>query len=138
MRVILIFFFLVASISLLLNSSMAGAGGVPLKYISSCEIDLNGDDVLDIAILVETVRGQELIVLLQTEKGYDSYLLSDDKPGMFLSCHFGETVAETKAGNGAGRTFETPGTFIELAQPEGASVAYYWNSSGFSEVWTSD
>jgi len=29
--------------------------GEPLKYISSCEIDLNNDDQPDIALLVETL-----------------------------------------------------------------------------------
>ncbi len=130
----------IVAMMLLVSSLGAGEGGTPLKYISSCEIDLNGDDELDIALLVETVRGHELIVLLHSEDGYTSYLLSEDKPGMFLSCHFGDTVTETKAGNGpeAGKVFDTPGAYLELAQPEGASVAYFWNGADFSEVWTSD
>jgi len=48
--------------------------GQPLKYINSCEIDLNGDSESDVALLVETVRGRELIVLLKTVAGYNSFV----------------------------------------------------------------
>jgi hypothetical protein len=41
--------------------------GMPLKYISSCELDLNNDNQTDIAMLVETVRGRELIILMTEE-----------------------------------------------------------------------
>jgi hypothetical protein len=112
--------------------------GVPLKYISSCEIDLNNDKQVDIALLVETVRGRELIVLLQTADGYKAYLLMRGKNGMHLSCHFGKNIKETCAGSGTGRVYETPGTYIQLTQPEASSIAYFWDKDGFKEVWTRD
>jgi hypothetical protein len=115
--------------------------GQPLKYISSCEIDLNADGEADIAILVETVRGWELIALMKTSDGYNSYVVTDNRKGMYLYCHYGYTVTEfpfddTKSE--AERTYKTPGTFLELVYPESSAVAYFWNGNGFTEVWTSD
>jgi hypothetical protein len=102
-------------------------------------LDLNNDREPDIALLVESLEGPQLIVLMQTEKGYDAYVLSR-RQGMYLSCHFGKFIKETSAGAGKkeGRTYETPGTYVQLSQPEGAAVAYYWNGRGFTEVWTAD
>ncbi len=114
--------------------------GVPLKYISSCELDLNNDNEPDIAILVETIRGRELIVLMRTGNGYNTFVVARDKANMFLSCHFGKYVKETGAGKGgkSRKVYETPGTYIQLTQPESSSVVYFWTGKGFKEVWTSD
>ena len=115
--------------------------GQPLKYLSSCEIDLNADGEADIAMLVETVRGRELLVLMRTEDSYDTYVVSDDKPMMYLYCHYGFTVTEfpfDDTSSVADRTYKTPGTYLELVYPEASAVAYFWNGSGFTEVWTSD
>lgn len=123
------------------ESSRNPGSGTSLKYISSCEIDLDRNGEADIALLVETVRGRELIVLLKTEKGYNTYLVSTDKPTMYLSCSYGNTVRKTVAGEGhdsVGQVYETPGAYLELYQPECCSVAYFWNGSGFTEAVTSD
>jgi hypothetical protein len=115
--------------------------GMPLKYLSSCEIDLNVDGEADIAMLVETVRGWELIALMKTAVGYDTYVVSDDKDGMYLYCYYGFTVTEFPFDDTltvAERTYKTPGTYLELVYPEASAVAYFWNGSGFTEVWTSD
>lgn len=119
--------------------SLTGSGN-PLKYISSCELDFNNDDESDIALLVETLRGHELIVLTRSGEGYNAYVLSKEASNMHLSCHFWKFIKETSAGKGEkeGRTHKTPGTYIKLAHPEGSSAAYFWNGSGFKEVWTSD
>jgi hypothetical protein len=111
---------------------------MPLKYISSCELDLNNDGELDITLLVETLNGRELIVLIRKAEGYKAFVLSKDKPNMHLSCHFGKSVKETIAGNRKGRIFKTNGTYIKLTQPESSSIAYFWDNSGFKEVWTGD
>lgn len=125
-----------------LNSySYAETGtGMPLKYISSCELDFNNDDKSDIALLMETNRDRELIVLLSTTSGYNACLVSKDKPNMYLSCHFGKTVKETSAGKGKeeGMIYRTNGTYLQLTQPEGSSVVYFWDGNGFKEIWTSD
>ena len=115
--------------------------GQPLKYINSCEIDLNGDSESDVALLVETVRGRELIVLLKAAAGYSAFVLATDKPSMYLSCHLGKTVTETVAGLGhktMGKVYQTPGAYLELSEPEGARLAFFWNGTGFQEVWTAD
>ncbi len=115
--------------------------GTPFKYISSCEIDLDGDDILDIAQLIETIRGRELIVLIKDSSGYDAFLI-DDKVSekMYLSCHFGHTIKTTTAGSGDPKEeiINTPGAYLKLYYPEGPSYGYYWNGKGFSEAWLSD
>ena len=113
--------------------------GAPVKYISSCDIDLNNDGASDIALLIETIRGRELIVLIKTSNGYEPFLMSDID-NMNLSCHFGKTITETKAGIGkrSGKIHNTQGTYIKLTLPEGSSLVYFWNGVGFEKVWTSD
>src|SRR3989344_6207147 len=108
--------------------SLTGSGS-PLKYISSCELDFNNDDEPDMALLVETLRSRELIVLMKTDKGYDAYVLSKGASNRHLSCHFGKFIKETSAGKGKKeeKTHKTPGTYIKLAHPEGPSAAYFWN-----------
>lgn len=141
MRKYIIFFIGLFVISYLSNNAYAIDGsGIPLKYISSCEIDLNNDNESDIVLLVETSTERELIVLMKTARGYSAYLVSKGKPDMYLSCHFGRTVTETTAGKrkGAAKVYTTLGTYIQLEQPEGSSVVYFWNGKEFQEVWTSD
>lgn len=133
-------FFIFFVIGLVTNSLSEVGSGEPLKYIESCELDLNNDGDPDIAFLVETLKGRELIVLLGTKDGYKAFLLSRGKPNMYLSCHFGKYVEETAAGKGKekGKIYKTNGTYLKLTQPEGSSVAYFWNKDKFQEVWTSD
>lgn len=123
-----------------LYSSAETGAGMLLKYISGCELDLNGDNNADITLLLETTNGRQLIVLLSNSKGYNAFILSKDKPNMSLSCHFGKSIKETAAGKGKkdGREYHTLGTYIQLKQPEGSSVVYFWHQNGFKEVWTSD
>lgn len=122
------------------NSYAEIGSGMPVKYISSCELDLNNDNRPDLALLVETSKGRELIVLMRNESGYNSFLVSKGKPDMHLSCHFGKSIKETPAGKGKEKrkVYQTLGTYIQLTQPEGSSVAYFWNGKGFKEVWISD
>jgi len=125
---------------LILNSQCEAGNGEPLKYIGGCQIDINNDGESDIALLVETLKGWELIVLLKTTDGYKAFLLSRGKPNMYLSCHFGNYIKATTAGRekGSGKVYKTNGTYIKLSQPEGASVAYFWEKNKFQEVWLSD
>lgn len=127
-------------ICLSINAYSITGDGNPLKYISSCEMDFNNDNEPDIALLVETlIGGRQLIVLMKTKSGYDAYyVVGKDLQNMHLSCHFGKIVKETTAGEKGGRVFKTSGTYLKLSQPEGASVAYFWDGKKFKEVWTSD
>jgi hypothetical protein len=111
--------------------------GDPLKYISSCELDFNNDGQPDIALLVETLLGRQLIVLMKAEKGYNAFIVSQGKERMHLSCRFGKTISESETITNA-KVYKTPGTYIVLYEPEGASIAYFWNGSGFTEVCTGD
>jgi len=116
------------------------ASGSPLKNISSCQLDFDGDNESDIALLVETFKSIELIALIKTAKKYNAYILSNVALNMRLSCHIGRFVKETSAGKGKKEStiHKTHGTYIKLAHPEGSSVAYFWNGTGFTEVWMSD
>lgn len=122
------------------RDAAAGAGtGAPLKYISSCEIDLNNDNNPDLAILAETLLGREIIVLIRHPAGYNAYQISA-KVNMILSCHHGKAVTETQAGKGkrSSVVHNTPGAYIKMTLPEGSAVVYFLSGNGFKEVWTSD
>ena len=131
---------LVLVVSLFVAVAQAWTGdGMPFKYISSCEIDLNKDELSDFVLLAEFISGRRLIVFLANKKGeFDSYTLSKDKSGMHLACHFGTDLKETLTGSGKGRTFKTNGTYISLTKPEASSVAFFWTKEKFEEVWTAD
>src|SRR6266581_5391582 len=80
------------------NATSSSGNGNPLKYISSCELDLNNDGESDVVLLVETLRGRELVVLMKTKAGYDAYEVAKVAPSMHLSCHFANLLKETEAG----------------------------------------
>lgn len=112
--------------------------GMPFKYISSCEIDLNGDQKSDKALLIEGLSGRELIALIANPKGYDTHVVTTGKPHMFLSCKIGNEVTETISGGGNGKVFKAPGAYLTLVKPESSAVAYIWKKNSFQEVWTAD
>ncbi len=112
--------------------------GMPFKYISSCELDLNGDQVSDKALLIEGLKGRELIALISKGKSYDTFVVSTGKENMFLNCKLGSEVKETIAGGGKGRIIKTPGAYLELVKPESSSVTYVWTNKSFKEIWTAD
>jgi len=122
-----------------ITKSIAHGNGLPIAYISSCEIDLDGNDKSDVVILAETTRGIELIALLKSERGYDGYILATDVSEMMLSCKYGDEVALSKVySNEEDKVYKTAGAYIELTQPECCSRAYVWNDSEFVEISTSD
>ena len=114
--------------------------GRPLKFISSCNLDLNNDGSDDIALLVETDSGRELIILVRKPEGFDAFLISNVAQYEYLSCYYGDSLQETSVGKGnkKGRVFKTPGAYVELAHPEGPSRAYFWNGKDFTEVQIAD
>jgi hypothetical protein len=116
--------------------------GFPARYLAPCEADLSGDGQPDLALLIETVRGTELIALVSGESNpYRAFLLlrhnQSSKPGI-LACEYDDEVRETRAGRGTGRVFRTPGAYVHLVWPESSSVAYVWLKDTFVEVWTGD
>lgn len=112
--------------------------GMPLKFISSCEADFNGDGKADKALLLEGLNGRELIALIATSTGYNSFVLSKGRPNMFLSCKISSEVKESSAAGGAGKVYKTKGAFIELIKPESSAVAFLWEKNSFKEIWTAD
>lgn len=113
--------------------------GAPAKFLTSCEIDLNGDKQADLVLSVVTVRGLEVIALMASGETYKGFVLSKNHPPeMRLSCEFGESVKETSAGssNRRPRIVRTPGAYVELSLPEGSSFAYVWTGTGFVQIAT--
>ncbi len=114
---------------------------LPMKYISSCEFDLNNDKKADMVILLESIQGKELIALIQTNNNYQSHLLWRGLPKstMHLKCEQQKfTVKETSAAGGLGRVFETNGSVITLFKPESSSFSYFIKNGKFIEVVTAD
>lgn len=134
-------FYFLGLVSILCFSSLSQGytgDGMPFKYISSCEIDLNGDGKSDKALLLEGINGRELLALMAKPKGYEAVVVSTGKENMFLNCKVGAEVKETLAGSGKGKAFKTPGAYLELVKPESSSVAFIWKKDSFQEVWTAD
>jgi hypothetical protein len=131
----------IISIGFYSHSFSEEGNGTPLKYISSCELDLNNDNQTDIAMLVETVRGREVIVLLTVQPNvYKAYVIPVEQatPNIYMNCRFGKFIKEFSGGKKKGKAYTTPGTYIELFQPESSARAYFWDGKGFKEVLTSD
>jgi len=111
--------------------------GLPLKYISSCEIDFNKDKRSDIVFLVETLSGYELIALARDKSGYEVSVLSRGNHGthLQLSCNLGGFVwgiPKQKEGNQQKKRYKTSGVYITLKQPEGAEEAFIWSENHFN------
>ncbi len=112
--------------------------GSSVKMVSGCEIDLTGDSRVDMALAVETSRGNEAIALIASSRGYTAVVLSRDHGAVVLRCERGKSVRETSAGSGRGRVVPTLGTYLVVDQLEGAKAAYLWNGKKFVEVWIAD
>ncbi|MEZ4320771.1 MAG: hypothetical protein R3F61_25035 [Myxococcota bacterium] len=114
--------------------------GQPLKYVSSCELDLDQNGAADIVMLVETVRGRELVALLTTDAGFDAHVIErlPASNGMHLRCSLERTLVASVAADNGGEAHETPGGYIELFKPESGSRSFYWRGDGFVTVVTGD
>ncbi len=120
----------------ILMSSHSVQSQTPPKTISSCQIDLNNDGSLDVAYLVRDKAATALKVKMG--KSEKEIALSTRVGEMNLFCRKGSTVKQTEAGSLGGKTFKTPGAYVELIQPEGASIVYFWTDKQFREIWTSN
>ena len=120
-----------------------GNEGLPIKFIQGCEADLNQDGVNDIALLYETSKNIELLVLLSdTSGGYTNFLISRDHVKYLnMYCQYGKQITETISGEGKKnkiKTHVTNGVYLVLMQPESSSRAFYWKDDKFIQVWMSD
>lgn len=117
------------------------ANCLPVKYISSCQVDLNNDNIKDIVFLAETVRGIELMILLtKGNSGYETHVISKYKSIARMSCHYGSYIIKSKAGPGKNtRRISIPfGTYIKLTFPEASAVVYFLDGNDIKEVWIAD
>lgn len=101
-------------------------------------MDINGDGKKNKALLVDASDGRNLVVLTRSGCGYEAYVVAARIGNMGLYCRHGHAVVQAEALGEKKEEHATPGAFVEQKQPEGASVAYSWNGSGFTEVWISD
>ncbi len=114
-----------------------------VECLAACEIDLTGDGEPDTVLYLRSDTGQRLVILVETAAGLSASSWRVREHGvenLLLTCRHGSTLWETQAGPGkrTRKEHRTPGAFVELSQPEGGAVAYYWNGHGFTEVWTAD
>lgn len=115
--------------------------GLPLAYSGGCFLDLDGDGTRDLAMLLETNRGRDLLVLMARGDGYEAYVVRSDVGNLLLTCHWGESVTESPVVAEEGRepqTYEINGTYLRLTLPESSSAVYFWRDGGFIEAVTSD
>ena len=118
--------------------------GSPIKFISSCELDLNKDGQADLVFLIESLAGRELIVNLREDFiKFKAYSLFRAPPGngMHLSCELNvNEVKETSssAGNRPGKVHKTNGAVIRLRKPEASETVFYWQKNEFKQVTTID
>jgi hypothetical protein len=112
----------------------------PLKYISGYELDLDNDGTLDIATLIETNKGIELIVILQKKSKNITYRLYEGNYSPILSYKFKNTVLETAAGPGKRKPIKHKihGVYLALSFPESSSIAFFWDKDHFQEISISD
>jgi hypothetical protein len=128
--------FTISIISLILASNET----IPLKYISGCQIDLDKNGETDLALILESSNGSELIVLMRSEGTYKSYLLFEKCDFMNLSCNYGFDLIETSTGKGKRkeRKVKTNGTYLLLSKPESSKIAFYWDNNKFQKIWLAD
>jgi len=114
--------------------------GSPIGFIGGCAIDLNADGNPDSALLINTGKSYELIVIMRLKEGLKSYVLDRSETSRYLTCNYGTQLKETEVGLGKkpGRTYTTNGFYLALLQPESSAVAYFWSDGKFKEVWLSD
>lgn len=137
-RVAFIGYLLLSIVSIFCFQKM-GWSRIPIKYLKGCEIDLNKDEVVDIALHIETMAGSMLVILLKKKDGYEVFTFKVSSK-MVMECKWGQYIKETDVGKGGrkGKVYKIFGYYIELFYPEGPAVVYFWDGNKFKEVWVAD
>lgn len=107
----------------------------PIKYLSSCEIDLSGSSEDDLAMLVETKQGRELIVLIREAKSFRPVVVQKVSNLHQITCLHAPQVVGYQ--NGKKKSFKTSGGYIRLYQPEGSAKALFFFEDKLYETWVS-
>ena len=125
---------------LVLESPAAERGdGRPVRFLASCEMDFDDNGLWDVGLLMDTKAGLELVVLMREKKGFQTHKLHLAKSNSaILQCNIGNSIKETAAGGGKGRTLKTNGAYLKLIWPESSSAAFYWSGKEFKKVFTAD
>lgn len=110
--------------------------GIPVKFTSGLEADFNHDGLNDVAMVLETSEGQQLMVMMNNGNGYKTHILKKLQSNMVLSCYYDRIVKGTTDKNKEYKEYESSGANIKLKQPEGSAVVFFWNGKGFTEIWT--
>ena len=118
----------------------AEQAGSPIAFAGGCKIDLNADGTEDTALLINSGKSYELIVIMRLKEATKSYVLNESNSMRYLACKRGKEIKETGAGPGkkAGRIHRTNGAYLTLLEPESSEAAYFWSDGAFKEVWLSD
>jgi hypothetical protein len=121
-------------------ATLASNDSIPIKYVDGCEIDLDKNGESDLALIVESSHGQELIALMRSKGNYKAFLLYEKCNRMNLSCKYGTFLIETSAGKGEKKRkkVKTNGVYLLLSQPESAKIAFYWDENKFKKLWIAD
>ncbi len=137
-RMTIIVSLLIGLIAVNVLSAVDSTTARPVILVSSCQLDLNGDQIADIAELIDSQRGRELVILLRTDSGYTAITFPETLSTEFeLSCVQGVLIrGYTDGGEMVER--KAPGAYLILVQPESAAFAYFWNGNAFELVWISD
>jgi hypothetical protein len=109
----------------------------------ACELDIDGNGYPDLFVLIDLDSKYRFIALLQHGLTYRRAYIEEfgrNGPRLSLSCHTNTELETTSAGEGkpARKKVSTPGGYVELAQPEGAAAAFYFQDNGLRKVWISD
>jgi hypothetical protein len=124
--------------AVLLAIPAAHAQGKPvptLQIEASCEVDLNADQTPDIALVAETSRGFELIVLMRRGRGYSTFVVHKGKQRMGLTCWRGKKMPVPGSKT---KTVKTNGAYLVLEKRGKPFVAFYWARRTFQDVWADD
>jgi len=108
--------------------------GIPIKYISGFEIDLDSNGEYDTIVLIERSDGQELIVLMKKENKYIAHILAKGLRNELLATRWGNKEIIKSI---SGTEYCINGPYIMLKHPEGPAVIYFWDERIFQEVWIS-
>ena len=112
----------------------------PVKFYKGCEVDFDNNGFTDVAMLVQTTKGVELMVIMKNKSGGRAFLLHEGSGLPRLSCRYKESVNAIV--QIVGENKKAPHTInahvIVMIRPEAATWLYYWEGNGFSELWLSD
>lgn len=112
---------------------------LPVGVLSSCQLDLNADEIDDLVLSVQATAGRVVIALLGTKAGrFDAHVLSSGHGPSVVTCRYGAELTIQDKSKPRKITIRPPGAYVEIAEPEGASRAFVWSGGRFVEYFLQD